>query len=553
MSPIPFSNFSLAAPEIYLLAAICVILLVDLFLPERARQVTYLASVFVLAVTAIIVANAPSGHEFGFHGMYVRDGVGRLLKLITCGTVAATFLYSRDYLIARGLFRGEFFILGLFAVLGIFVMISAGSLLTLYLGIEILALSQYTLVAFDRDSPVAAESAMKYFVLGAIASGMILYGISIIYGVTGTFSLGDLIGGLQGDMVHNVGFLLGLSFLIAGIAFKFGAAPFHMWVPDVYHGAPTAVTLFLGAAPKLAYFALAYRVLAEGLGSTVEAWRGMVVILALLSIALGSLVGLAQTNIKRLFAYSTIANVGFVLLGIGAGTPEGYRAALFYTITYVLMAIGSFATIILLSKRGFEADRIDDFKGLARSSPWFAWMMPVCRRSSDSSPSSMCCRPSSAVGRRGLPASRSCSRSLPRSTTCGSSRSCSSTSRKSTRWCRAVPGCACCSASMPRPCSCSASFTRHCWRRSRRRFASGAAVGRPGRRRRDVACASQRGHGGGTVAAAGPACGWAGRAAGAGAGCGWARRCAFDSRVGGRAGSGFLVRIALSRPQDGLW
>ena len=375
MSPIPFSNFSLAAPEIYLLAAICVILLVDLFLPERARQVTYLASVFVLAVTASIVANAPSGHEFGFHGMYVRDGVGRLLKLITCGTVAATFLYSRDYLIARGLFRGEFFILGLFAVLGIFVMISAGSLLTLYLGIEILALSQYTLVAFDRDSPVAAESAMKYFVLGAIASGMILYGISIIYGVTGTFSLGDLIGGLQGDMVHNVGFLLGLSFLIAGIAFKFGAAPFHMWVPDVYHGAPTAVTLFLGAAPKLAYFALAYRVLAEGLGSTVEAWRGMVVILALLSIALGSLVGLAQTNIKRLFAYSTIANVGFVLLGIGAGTPEGYRAALFYTITYVLMAIGSFATIILLSKRGFEADRIDDFKGLARSSPWFAWMM----------------------------------------------------------------------------------------------------------------------------------------------------------------------------------
>ena len=375
MSPIPFNNFALAAPEIYLLAAICVILIVDLFLPDRARQVTYFASLFALAMTAAIVVNSPAGHEYGFFGMYVRDGVSRLIKLVTCATVAATFLYGRDYLIERGLFRGEFFVLGLLAVLGIFVMVSAGSLLTMYLGIEILALSQYTLVAFDRDSPVAAEAAMKYFVLGAIASGMILYGISMIYGVTGTVALGDLVGGLHADMIHNVGFLLGLSFLIAGIGFKFGAAPFHMWVPDVYHGAPTAVTLFLGAAPKLAYFALAFRVLAEGLGATVEAWRGMIIILALVSIALGSLVGLAQTNIKRLFAYSTIANVGFVLLGIGAGTQDGYRAALFYTITYVLMAIGSFATVILLSKRGFEADRIDDFKGLARSSPWFAWMM----------------------------------------------------------------------------------------------------------------------------------------------------------------------------------
>jgi len=375
MTPMPPINLALAAPEIYLLVAICVVLLVDLFLPQQARQVTYLASLFVLAMTAAIVVNAPTGHEFGYYGMYVRDGVSRLLKLITCGTVAATFLYGRDYLIARGLFKGEFYVLGLFAVLGIFVMISAGSLLTLYLGIEILALSQYALVAFDRDSPVAAEAAMKYFVLGAIASGMILYGISMIYGMTGTFALGDLIGGLHPDMIHNVGFLLGLSFLLAGIGFKFGAAPFHMWVPDVYHGAPTAVTLFLGAAPKLAYFALAFRVLAEGLGATVDAWRGMVVILALVSIALGSLVGLAQTNIKRLFAYSTIANVGFVLLGIGAGTSAGYRAAMFYTITYVLMALGSFATIILLSKKGFEADRIDDFKGLARSSPWFAWMM----------------------------------------------------------------------------------------------------------------------------------------------------------------------------------
>ncbi len=375
MNSMMMSQFAMAAPEIFLLSAICVILLVDLFLPDRLRHLTYVASILALAVTAITVASAGAGHETAFSGMYVRDGVSRLLKLVACGTVAATFLYGRDYLIARGLFRGEFFVLGLFAVLGIFVMISAGSLLTLYLGIEILALSQYALVAFDRDSKVAAESAMKYFVLGAIASGMILYGISILYGVTGTFVLGDLVGVLHPSLIHNVGFLLGLSFLLAGIGFKFGAAPFHMWVPDVYHGAPTAVTLFLGAAPKLAYFALAFRVLAEGLGATVEAWHGMLTILALLSIGVGSLVGLAQTNIKRLFAYSTIANVGFVLLGFGAGTPDGFRAALFYTLSYIVMALGSFAMILLLTKKGFESDRIDDFKGLARSSPWFAWMM----------------------------------------------------------------------------------------------------------------------------------------------------------------------------------
>lgn len=378
MSSMSLAGIAIAMPEIYLLGAISLLLLVDLFLPERLRQVTYIGALGTLVLTAYVVALSAGsfgGREYGLSGMYVRDDLARLLKLITCATVAATFLYGRDYLIARGLFKGEFFVISLFAVLGIFVMASAGSLLTMYLGIEILALSQYTLVAFDRESPVAAESAMKYFVLGAIASGMILYGISIIYGVTGTFSLGELSLGVTADLVHNVGLLFGVAFLLAGIAFKFGAVPFHMWVPDVYHGAPTAVTLFLGAAPKLAYFALIFRVLVQGLGGMSGAWNGMVTVLALLSIGLGSLVGLSQTNIKRLLAYSTVANVGFVLLGIGAGTPDGYRAALFYTITYVLMALGSFATIILLSRKGFESDRIDDFKGLARSSPWFAWMM----------------------------------------------------------------------------------------------------------------------------------------------------------------------------------
>jgi NADH-quinone oxidoreductase subunit N len=307
--------------------------------------------------------------------MFVADGVGRLIKLATCGTVAAVFLYSRDYLIKRGLFRGEYFVLALFATFGIFIMASAGSLLTMYLGIEILALSQYTLVAFDRDSPVAAESAMKYFVLGAIASGALLYGISIIYGVTGTFDLTQLAMRVDVIAANKIGLLFGLAFLMAGIAFKFGAVPFHMWIPDVYHGAPTSVTLFLVAAPKLAYFALALRVLAEGLSGAVGAWQDMVVILAVLSIAIGNVVAVAQTNLKRMLAYSTISNVGFILLGILAGTPFGLRASLFYTISYVLMAVGSFAMIVLLSRQGFEADRIEDFRGLAQKSPWFACMM----------------------------------------------------------------------------------------------------------------------------------------------------------------------------------
>jgi NADH-quinone oxidoreductase subunit N len=375
MNPVYAFDLGLALPEIFLLGATCLILLVDVMLSDGKRQITYFLSIAALAMTAALVAGLPEGTRVAFNGMFVVDGVARLLKLVTCGTVAAVFLYSRDYLIQRGLFKGEYFVLALFATLGIFVMTSARSLLTMYMGIELLALSQYALVAFDRDSPVAAESAMKYFVLGAIASGALLYGISIVYGVTGSFDLGVLAERLQPSAAHHVGLLFGLAFVIAGIAFKFGAVPFHMWIPDVYHGAPTSVTLFLGAAPKLAYFALALRVLGDGLGSTVAAWQQMLVVLAVLSMAIGNIVAVAQTNLKRMLAYSTISNVGFILLGFLAGTPAGYRAALFYTVTYVVMALGSFAMIILLSRRGFEADRIEDFRGLAHKSPWFAWMM----------------------------------------------------------------------------------------------------------------------------------------------------------------------------------
>ena len=375
MNPTLTNSLWLAAPEILLLLATCVVLVVDLFLEDRQRQITYLLSIATLACTAVLAAALPDGRHFGFNGMFVVDGVARFLKLVACGTVAAVFLYSRDYLVQRGLFKGEYFVLALFATLGLFVMTSAGSLLTMYMGIEILALSQYSLVAFDRDSPVAAEAAMKYFVLGAIASGALLYGISIVYGVTGSFDLAVVAERVNAGAGTNVGLLFGLAFLLAGIAFKFGAVPFHMWIPDVYHGAPTSVTMFLSAAPKLAYFALALRVLAEGLGGAAPAWQEMLIILSVLSMAIGNVVAVAQTNLKRMLAYSTISNVGFILLGILAGTPFGYRAALFYTVTYVIMAMGSFAMIVLLSRKGFEADSIEDFRGLAQQQPWFAWMM----------------------------------------------------------------------------------------------------------------------------------------------------------------------------------
>lgn len=375
MNPFASIDLVLAFPEIVLLGATCLVLVIDSFLKDHQRSVTYLLGLLTVVATAVAVAASPDGRHVAFSGLFVVDGVSQFLKLVTVGVVGAVFLYSRDYLAKRGLFKGEYFVLTLFATLGIFVMSSAHSFLSLYMGVELLALSQYALVAFDRDSPVAAESAMKYFVLGAIASGLLLYGISIVYGVTGTFDLAGLAAHVHGDTTHQVGLLLGLAFLIAGIAFKFGAVPFHMWVPDVYEGAPTSVTLFLGAAPKLAYFALAFRVLAEGLGGAADSWQQMLIVLSVLSLAVGNVVAVAQTNLKRMLAYSTISNVGFILLGFIAGTPGGYRAALFYTVSYVLMALGSFAMIILVSRAGYEADRISDLKGLAQKSPWFAWMM----------------------------------------------------------------------------------------------------------------------------------------------------------------------------------
>jgi NADH-quinone oxidoreductase subunit N len=257
------------------------------------------------------------------------------------------------------------------------VIVSAGSLLSLYLGIEIMSLSLYAMVAFDRDDGIAAESAMKYFVLGAIASGALLYGISILYGVTGSFTLDGVAAAVEGGGAPPIGLLFGLAFVVVGVAFKFGAVPFHMWLPDVYHGAPTPVTLFVGSAPKIASFALAMRVLADGLGGAVDAWQGMLVVLAALSMAVGNVVAIAQANIKRMLAYSTISHVGFILLGILAGNPAGYRAAMFYTLTYVIMTTAAFGVVLWYSRKGFEADALDDYKGLNRRHPWFAGIMLI--------------------------------------------------------------------------------------------------------------------------------------------------------------------------------
>lgn len=369
-------QFAPAYAEIWLASAACALLLIDAFLSERHRWLMSLLSMLALAGAALFTATHPAlVHAVTFNGFFVSDPMGDVLKLFAYGATGVSFLYARDYLVRRGLFKGEFYVLGLFALLGVMVMISANSLLTLYLGVELLSLSLYALVAFDRDSGVAAESAMKYFVLGAMASGALLYGMSMIYGVTGSLQLDEIAVAVHERGATHAGLVFGLVFVIAGVAFKFGAVPFHMWLPDVYHGAPTPVTTFIGSVPKLASFVLAIRLLVEGLGEMADSWRPMLIALSVLSMALGNIVAIAQTNLKRMLAYSTISHVGFILLGVIAGTTQGYRAALFYTLTYVVMALGSFGVILLLARKDFESDQIDDLRGLNKKSPWSAAIM----------------------------------------------------------------------------------------------------------------------------------------------------------------------------------
>jgi NADH-quinone oxidoreductase subunit N len=370
--------FSPAAAEIFLACAACAVLLADLFVPERRRVVTWWLSLAALGGTAAcLLLTAPDGRLVTLSGAFVADPLAQLLKLFTCAVVAVTFLYSRDYLRERALFKGEYYVLGLFATLGIFVMISAHSMLSLYLGLELMSLSLYAMVAFNRDSPMAAEAAMKYFILGAVATGSFLYGTSILYGVTGSLDLGEIARRTSELDALNLPVLVALSFILVGVAFKFGAVPFHMWLPDVYQGASTPVTLFIGTAAKVASLAMIFRVVVEGLGPMQSSWSDMLAVLAVLSIAIGNIVAIAQTNLKRMLAYSTISHVGFILLGILAGTVAGYQAAIYYTLAYVIMAGAAFGMIILLSRQGFEAEELDDFRGLNTRSPWFAAIMLI--------------------------------------------------------------------------------------------------------------------------------------------------------------------------------
>lgn len=369
-------NLGIAAPEIFLLCATMIILLADLVV--RTRQISYGLSLATLATTTLLLLHTLGNPtSYGFSGMYVTDSLAQLAKIGMVVGVALVLVYGRSYAIARGLFRGELFALTLFALLGMMVMASSTNFITLYIGLELLSLSLYALVALQRESVSASEAAMKYFVLGALASGLLLYGMSMIYGATGSLDVVVIAHYISNHQANDLLSLFGLVFIVTGIAFKLGAVPFHMWVPDVYDGAPTMVTQLIGSAPKIAAFAFMFRLLGEALAGFSTDWSSMLTILAVLSLIIGNITAIAQTSLKRMFAYSTISHMGFLLLGMLSGNAVGYSASFFYAVTYMLTAAAGFGMIMLLAREGFEADQISDFKGLAKRSPWFAAMMLI--------------------------------------------------------------------------------------------------------------------------------------------------------------------------------
>lgn len=358
-------------PELVLVGAAFALLLLDLFVSERQRGIVHILAIATLIAVAGMLALHVGGQGTVLNGMFIRDTMADVLKWVACVVSALAMVYTWSFLRERGLYKGEVAVLMLFSVAGMMLLISAGNLVMVYLGLEMLALCSYALVAIDRDSPLASEAAMKYFVLGSLASGMLLYGMSLIYGATGSLDLAAIHGATTSTPI----LLTGMVFLVAGIAFKFGAAPFHMWLPDVYQGAPTPITLFIGAAPKLAAFAMAYRLLEAGVGPLDEQWRVLISGIAALSLVVGNLIALAQTNLKRMLAYSTVSHVGFLLMGFAGGGAVGYAAGMFYAISYAVMAAAAFGTIVVMSRQGFEADRIEDFNGLNARSPWMAGLV----------------------------------------------------------------------------------------------------------------------------------------------------------------------------------
>ncbi|MGC3987083.1 MAG: NADH-quinone oxidoreductase subunit NuoN [Pseudorhodoferax sp.] len=376
-------------PEIVLLVMACVIALVDLAVKSPRRTATYVLTLLSLAVVAVLHGTYASGNTtlYGFGGMVVSDPMGNWLKCFATVATMVTLVYGRPYSGDRGMLRGgELFTLSMFALLGMSVMISGSNFLVIYMGLELLTLSSYALVALRRDNAVASEAAMKYFVLGALASGFLLYGLSMMYGATGSLDINEVFKAVASGQVQHQVLVFGLVFIVAGLAFKLGVVPFHMWVPDVYHGAPTAITLMIAGAPKLAAFAIVIRLLVEGLLPLAIDWQQMLVVLAVASLLIGNLAAVMQSNLKRMLAYSTISQMGFVLLGLLAGVVNGntlsaanaYSSAMFYVVTYVLTTLASFGVLLLLAREGFESDEVADLAGLNQRSPLYAAVMAIC-------------------------------------------------------------------------------------------------------------------------------------------------------------------------------
>jgi NADH-quinone oxidoreductase subunit N len=380
-------NWMAISPEIFLLVMACTVALVDLFVVDAQRRLTFWLTQGSLAVVALMrLSSLIEGQTlYALGNMVVVDSMGQLLGLIATLAVMGTIVYAQPYLYPRAMLKGEFFILTMMVLLGINVMVSANDFLVVYLGLEVMSLSLYALVALRRDDGESTEAAMKYFVLGAIASGFLLYGLSMIYGSTGTLQISEVLGVLAQGNINSMVLVFGLVFIVAGLGFKLGVAPFHMWVPDVYQGAPTAITVLIAGAPKLAAFGICIRLLVEGLLSLAVEWQQMMMVMAVASLVVGNLAAIAQTNLKRMLAYSAIGQVGFMLLGLTSGVVGGhtllagnaYSSALFYLVTYVLTTVGSFGLMMLLSRDGFEAQNISDFAGLAVRKPWMAAAMTV--------------------------------------------------------------------------------------------------------------------------------------------------------------------------------
>ena len=374
---ISLNDLLVIVPELFLTAAACLVLLFDVFINDDQRDATHWMAILIMLVTIFTVIHGqPPQAVTAFGGMFVRDHMAEILKVTVLIATILMFVMARPWLKDRKLFMGEFYSLSMFSVLGVMLLVSAGSLITVYLGLELFSLPAFALVALNRDSKLASEAAIKFFVLGALASGLLLFGMSMIYGATGSLDLHTIFASI-GTTLHLHLLQLGLVFLVVGIGFEFGAVPFHMWLPDVYEGAPTPIAMYISAVPKLAAVGLAYRLLEVGMGPLASDWTMMLAIMAALSLVLGNVVAIAQANLKRMLAYSTISHMGFVFLGLANPTPEGYASALFYAVCFALMETVAFGVILALTRKGFECEMIDDLKGLNRRSPWFAGMMAI--------------------------------------------------------------------------------------------------------------------------------------------------------------------------------